>query len=129
MDAQSSDKVVTAVTARPDKVRASVVVPTRNNLSCLSQCIEVLHKTLTPADEIIIVLNGSEQENRTAKAFASVIVQDAPVWTFVVDICPDGGFCVACNAGMKAARGQYIVLLRISPGSSRMPKIRRWQNR
>ena len=91
--------------------RASIVVPTRNNLPHLAQCLTFLYRSLGSDDEVILVVNGTTGENATTLAHAKTMAETAPVSTRVIDMTPEAGFLTAANAGLESARGKYLVLL------------------
>ncbi len=81
----------------------SIVIPVRNQLALTRACVESLRANTPDPVEIIVVDNGSED--------------DTPAWAAAQ---PDvrhlrndenRGFAAACNQGLAAARGDYVVLL------------------
>jgi GT2 family glycosyltransferase/tetratricopeptide (TPR) repeat protein len=91
--------------------KVSIVIPTCNNVPYLSLCLQALLPSLKAFNsEVIIVSNGNDQEmavtlgyvNGVRRATGSHIV---PLHT------KQKGFSAACNAGMRMAKGEYIVLL------------------
>lgn len=86
--------------------RVSVVVRTKDRPAFLSRALaDVAAQTFTDW-QVIIVNDGGQQEEvrRTAAASAAADM------TVVIDSPVPGGRCVAANAGIRAASGEYIVL-------------------
>lgn len=94
--------------APPDKpVGVSIIIPTRNQLALLRDCLDGLRfKTTYPISEILIVDNGS----------------DAPVHAFYAELAGDPririmhrpgrfDFSAMCNAAAAHARGECLVFL------------------
>ena len=87
---------------------ASVVVPCFNQLAFTRQCVAALARHTRPPWELVAVDNGST--DGTAAYLAGV--RDAAPFRVEVLANPENrGFPAACNQGLKAARGDYLVLL------------------
>ena len=89
----------------------SVVIPTRNNIPYLSQCITSLLASIQDLSaEIIVVSNGSEADKIITLGYISAVQKCTPVLIkgFHVDT---PGFVPAVNTGLKMTRGQYICIL------------------
>lgn len=79
----------------------SVVIPVKDDAALLARCLRALHAQETPADEIIVVDNGSSD------ASASVARElGARVLT-----CIEPGISAAASTGYDAARGDLILRL------------------
>ncbi len=92
-------------------VRLSVVIPTKNNIPYLSLCLASLIQTLNENDEIIVVSNGSPDDQAITTGYINGIrnVKTKPlVRCFHTE---QGGFSPACNLGLSKAQGEYVVLL------------------
>jgi 4,4'-diaponeurosporenoate glycosyltransferase len=94
--------------ARPHPgLRVSVVVPARNEADRLPRLLGDLQAQTRPADEIIVVDDGSTDGTaRVAARFPAVRVLTAPA-------VPEGwtGKSWACHTGALAAAGQVLVFL------------------
>lgn len=87
---------------------ASVVVPCCGQLEFTRHCVAALVRHTRRPWELIAVDNGSA--DGTADYLAGV--QDAaPVPVTVLTNPENRGFPAACNQGLRAARGDYLVLL------------------
>lgn len=86
---------------------ASVVIVTRNSLATIAPCLRSILATLSTADEVIVVDNGSWDGTRE---YLERIVSR---WDGVTLRLNDGnlGFSRACNQGIASARGDLVVLL------------------
>jgi GT2 family glycosyltransferase len=85
-------------------VTVSVVIPTWDGRELLLRCLAALAAQTRPADEVVVVDNGSVDGTQEAVAarFPEVRVVGLPV---------NHGFAGGCNAGMRAATGDRVVLL------------------
>ena len=91
------------------KPLVSIVIPTRDNLSILKVAVEsVLSKTLYENLEIIIIDNGSEQEE-TLAWFKTIVQKDGRVLVRRDD--QPFNYSTLNNAAVFASRGDYIVLM------------------
>jgi GT2 family glycosyltransferase len=87
---------------------ASIIIPCFNQLEFTRQCVAALIRHTRLPWELIAVDNGSTDGTATYLAG----VQDASAVRVEVITNPaNRGFPAACNQGIKAARGDYIVLL------------------
>jgi len=85
-----------------------VIVPCFNQLEYTRHCVAALARHTRPPWELVAVDNGSA--DGTAAYLAGVA--DAGAFPVVVVTNPENrGFPAACNQGLKAARGAYLVLL------------------
>ena len=96
---------------RPDLV--SVVIPVWNRLDMTRPCVESLRRYSRAPFEIIVVDNGSTDGTTEWLAHQPDLV--------VITNPENRGFAAACNQGMAAARGEWIVLLN---NDTKVP--RRW---
>ncbi len=87
---------------------ASIIVPCFNQLEFTRQCVAALYCQTAPAWELIVVDNGST--DGTAEYLRGV--RDASAHRVEVVTNPENrGFPAACNQGLTAAKGDYLVLL------------------
>src|SRR5688500_8578422 len=82
----------------------SVVIPNWNGLAHLSTCFEALHAQTYPNIEVIAV------DNASADGSQAYVTQYQPE-VCLIELPENLGFTGACNAGMRAAKGEIIVLL------------------
>lgn len=84
--------------------RVSVVIPTWNHVDLLTECLESLRAQTYQDIEIIVADDGSTDGTAEVvkRRFPEVHLGPLPV---------NRGFCVAVNAGIREAHGEYIVLL------------------
>ncbi|MHB1296061.1 MAG: glycosyltransferase family 2 protein [Anaerolineae bacterium] len=84
--------------------RISVVIPNYNGRAVLPDCLAALRAQSLPPYEVIVVddasTDGSAEWLRAAYPEVSVLARPK-----------NGGFCVAANAGLRAARGDLLALL------------------
>ncbi len=87
---------------------ASIIIPCFNQREFTRLCLQALFRHTRPSWELIVIDNGST--DGTGEYLAGV--QDAaPVPVTVVSNSRNLGFPAAVNQGLKAARGEYLVLL------------------
>jgi GT2 family glycosyltransferase len=80
----------------------SIIIPTHNKLSLLEQCIYEIRRFTNTPFEIIVVDNGS-----TDGTLAYLQREEINFISF-----PNNrGFCIACNAGLRIASGEELLLL------------------
>jgi len=83
------------------RLTTSVVIPVKDDAELLARCLSALHAQDQPADEIIVVDNGSSDSS------ASV----ALAWGARVLTCLDPGIPAAASTGYDAALGELILRL------------------
>jgi GT2 family glycosyltransferase len=87
---------------------ASIIIPCWNQLEYTRFCLPALVRHTRPPWELIVIDNGSTDGTGTYLAG----VQDvAPMPVTIVSNARNLGFPAAINQGLKAARGDYLVLL------------------
>src|SRR4051812_4994221 len=79
----------------------SVIIPARNDAVMLARCLGALAAQTRPADEIIVVDNGSTDDTRAVALAAGARVVDEPVQ----------GITRATAAGFDAATGDVLARL------------------
>ncbi len=99
----------------PSNFAFSVHLPAHNNLDDLRRCVEsILRHPPSGGLELVIVENGSTDDTPTyARALARQPLTDlngVPVASQVFFADHDMGFAAARNAGLRASRGQIVVL-------------------
>ena len=88
-----------ATPARGSAEALSVVVCTRDRPEMLGACIDSLEAQASPPSQIIVVDNSTSGSARP-------VVEDRATVTYVFE--PRPGLSVARNAGLAAARGQFV---------------------
>jgi GT2 family glycosyltransferase len=82
--------------------RVSVIIPNWNRAGLLDAALTCLRRQTRSADEILVVDNGSND--------ASIDVA-AKAGARVIELRENSGFCRAVNEGIRAATGDWIVIL------------------
>ncbi len=82
----------------------SVIIPNWNGKKFLQTCLDALAQQTYPNVEIIIVDNASQDGSQ------AFIRENYPN-VRLIELPTNRGFTGACNAGIQAARGEYISLL------------------
>ena len=95
-------------TGNPPAGLASVIVPCFNELEFTRQCVAALARRTRSPWELIAIDNGSS--DGTA-AYLAGVADAAPFPVRVIANTENRGFPAACNQGLRAARGEYLVLL------------------
>jgi GT2 family glycosyltransferase len=80
----------------------SIIIPTHNSLSLLEQCIYDIRRFTNTPFEIIVVDNGSTDGTLAYLKREEIIFISLPT---------NRGFCIACNAGLRIASGDGLLLL------------------
>lgn len=92
----------------PSEPLVSIIIPTKNQLMYISQCLEsVITKTVYGNYEIVIVDTGST-EQRVWELYEQY---QARTDLKVVKWTREFNFSGACNFGVSKARGQYLLFL------------------
>ncbi len=82
----------------------TVVIPNWNGAVHLPTCLDSLRRQTFRDFEVIVVDNGSADDS------LALLARDYPE-VRVLALGENRGFAGACNAGIRAARGEFIVLL------------------
>lgn len=82
----------------------SVIIPNWNGAAHLSVCLDSLRGQTYPSLEVIVVDNASTDGSR------DLLAQQYPE-ARVLQLPENRGFTGACNAGLKVARGEILILL------------------
>ena len=82
----------------------SVIIPNWNGAQHLPDCLDSLRRQSYPRFEVILVDNGSHDRSLALLARQYPQVR-------VIPLGENWGFARACNMGMRAARGELVVLL------------------
>ena len=86
------------------ELELSIVIPSWNTRDYLAACLAALERAELPANEWIIVDNGS------ADGSAELVAERHPRATLVRNATNEG-FARGSNQGMRLARGRYVLLL------------------
>ncbi len=84
--------------------RISVIIPSYNGAALLPACLDALLGQTLPADEVIVVDDGSSDGS------CALVRARYPQVTLLA-LPANGGFCRAANAGLRAAGGELLALL------------------
>lgn len=88
----------------------SIIIPTKNQLRYIKRCLSsIVERTTYPYFEIIIVDTGSTDKD-VLTFYESKFVKDNPI-TIVKDIKQPFNYSRACNTGVKASKGEYLLFL------------------
>ncbi len=87
---------------------ATVIVPCWNQREFTRHCIRSLITYTRPPWELIVIDNGSTDDTA---AYLAGVQDAAPVPVTIIANATNLGFPAAINQGLKAARGDYLVLL------------------
>ena len=90
--------------ATSDRPLVSVIIPNWNGAHHLPTCLESLRRQTYPRVEVIVADNGSTDGS------LELLARDY-AWVRVLPLGENCGFTGACNSGMQAAQGEFIVLL------------------
>ena len=82
----------------------SIVIPNWNGAHHLPTCLDSLRAQTHPHVEVIVADNGSTDDS------LELLARDYPE-VRVLAMSENLGFTGACNAGMQAAQGEFVVLL------------------
>ncbi len=88
----------------PDQVLFSVVIPNWNGAKFLPTCLDALKRQTYPSIEIIVADNASQDGSQALIKRDYAQVQ-------LVELPENRGFTGACNAGIRAAKGEIVALL------------------
>ncbi|MDX8389878.1 MAG: glycosyltransferase family 2 protein [Mariprofundaceae bacterium] len=89
-------------------MRLSVVIPTWNAWDMLARTLDALKPALVSIHdevEVIVVDDGGDDETLT------MLDKHHSQWVRVVRRVENGGFSAACNSGIDAASGRWVLLL------------------
>ena len=87
---------------------ASIIVPCSNQITYTRQCISALNGHTRQPWELIVIDNGSTDHT---DIYLAGVQDGAAVPVTVISNTTNLGFPAAINQGLKAARGEYLVLL------------------
>lgn len=82
----------------------SVVIPNWNGARFLPTCLDSLARQSYKSLEVLVVDNDSHDESKA-------LISERYPWVKLIALPENRGFTGACNAGLKAAAGDYISLL------------------
>ncbi len=86
------------------EIKISIVVPNWNGIKFIGMCLDSIALSDFEGYEVIVVDNGSSDGSRE-------LVAEKYPWVRHILLPENMGFAKACNDGIKAARGEYVVLL------------------
>ena len=89
--------------APTDRPTVTVVIPAWNAWAHTRRCLDALHRTIRPDDQVVVVDNGSSDDTPNAITHYR--------WVEVVRNQENEGFAHACNQGAARATGAVIVFL------------------
>lgn len=88
------------------RVIASVIIPTYNGEAHLPTCLEALRRQDMPADDFeVIVVDDASQDGTLA------LLESRYPEVHVVPLERNQGLAAACNAGVRVANGEILVML------------------
>jgi glycosyltransferase involved in cell wall biosynthesis len=87
---------------------ASIIVPCRDQLTFTRECVRSLVRHTTPPWELVVVDDGCTDGTRT---YLDGLQDTIRVPLSIVAHTQSQGFSTACNHGLAAARGDFLVLL------------------
>jgi GT2 family glycosyltransferase/glycosyltransferase involved in cell wall biosynthesis len=87
---------------------ASIIIPSSNPLESTRQCIAALMRYTRRPWELIVIDDGSSDET---SAYLESLQGAVSVPVIVITNVTSRGIAAAINQGLKAARGEYLVLL------------------
>lgn len=85
-------------------MRLSLIIPTYNGRSLLASCLAAVASQVRPADEVLLVDDGSTDDT------VAWVARHYPA-VRIVALARNQGFCGAVNAGFCAAQGDLLVVL------------------
>ena len=93
-----------------DNPLVSIIIPSKDHPGVLKQCIDsILNYTVYQNYEIIVVDNGSTEENRRITEDYFVSLEKAEI-TYIYEPA-EFNFSHMCNTGAKNANGEYLLFL------------------
>ncbi len=87
---------------------ASIIIPCWNQLEFTRLCLAALVRHTRPPWELLVIDNGSTDGTGS---YLSGVRDVAPVPVTLISNSKNIGFPAAINQGLRAARGDYLVLL------------------
>ena len=84
--------------------RVSVIIPTYNGLALLRPCLDSLRQQTYRDFEVLVV------DNASSDGTVEALRRDYPE-VRVLALSTNGGYTAGCNVGMRAARGDLLVML------------------
>ncbi|MCR5215570.1 MAG: glycosyltransferase [Lachnospiraceae bacterium] len=90
----------------------SIVIPSKDNVKVLFQCLDsIVEKTKYQNYELVIVDNGSNDENRSTIEGKVKELQGKNIATTYIYEKEEFNFSAMCNRGAKASRGELLLFL------------------
>ncbi|MCR5227998.1 MAG: glycosyltransferase [Eubacterium sp.] len=95
-----------------DNPLVSIIIPSKDNPAILTQCLESLTKITNYRNyEIIVVDNGSNEENREKYQELLNGIKKKDISTKYLYAPRDFNFSFMCNIGAKSSSGEYLLFL------------------
>ena len=88
-----------------NRPRASIVIPAHNHAAVTRRCLDAVFATTSGGDDVEVIVVDDASTDETASILA------AENRITVVSLSDNAGFALACNAGARAASGDYLVFL------------------
>ena len=88
-------------------IEVSVVIPNYNGMKYIEKCLDSIYRVQRPEDpamEVLVVDNGSADGSRE-------LVEEKFPQVRMVALDDNYGFCGAVNAGIKASKAPFVILL------------------
>ena len=85
-------------------MKSTVIIPNYNGMKFIENCMKALKQETSTSYHICVVDNGSTDGSR------EWIEKNCP-YAEVICLGENTGFCGAVNAGIKAAKTPYVILL------------------
>jgi GT2 family glycosyltransferase len=104
LQSQSPEVTPASVSLSDSHSLVSVIIPNWNGAHHLSTCLDSLRAQTYLRVEVIVADNGSTDGS------LALLARDYPA-VHVLALGENRGFTGACNAGMRAARGEFVALL------------------
>ncbi|SEQ87180.1 Glycosyltransferase, GT2 family [Lachnospiraceae bacterium NE2001] len=95
-----------------DNPLVSIIIPSKDNPEILKQCLDSLVKKTNYRNyEVIVVDNGSNEENRATYQELLNTVKKEEINTKYLYAPRDFNFSFMCNIGAKSSSGEYLLFL------------------
>jgi GT2 family glycosyltransferase len=101
---ETQERDVAAASANPQSSLLSVIIPNWNGKRFLPTCLDSLARQTVAPLEVFIVDNASSDGSQE-------FVKTEYPWVHLVELPENRGFTGACNAGLQAAKGEFLALL------------------
>lgn len=92
------------MSSAPGAPRVSVIIPTYNGLALLRPCLDALRRQTYRDFEVLVV------DNASSDGTVETLRRDYPE-VRILALSTNGGYTMGCNVGIRAARGDLLVML------------------